>query len=69
MLNDLIDQNIIEISGDTYKIKKTQGYTLTEDSQIEKVTLMVPETQNTAHQTSFTTVFRERKNHQNLGHL
>ena len=54
VLTDLIDQNIIELVFDTCKIKETQGYTLTEDSQIESITLMVPETQNTPHVTSLT---------------
>ena len=54
MLTDLIDQNIIELNGDTYKIKQTQGHTLTENTQVESLTMMVPETQNTTHITSFT---------------
>ena len=45
ILTDLVDQNIIELIDDTYKIKETQGYTLTEDSRVESITLMVPETQ------------------------
>ena len=54
MLTDLIDQNIIESNGDTYKIKQTQGHTLTDNTQIESIIMMVPETQNTTHITSFT---------------
>ena len=46
MLTDLIDQNI--------KIKQTQGHTLKDNIQVESITMMVPETQNTTHITSFT---------------
>lgn len=44
ILTDLIPQNIIELVFDKNKIKETQGYTVTEDSQIESITLTVPET-------------------------
>ena len=44
MLNDLIGQNIIELIGHTYKIKQTQGHTLTDNTQVEIITMMVPET-------------------------
>ena len=54
MLTDLIDQNIIELIGETCKIKQTQGHTLTDNTQIDSITMMVPETQNTTHKTSFT---------------
>ena len=54
MLTDLLDQNIIELIGDTYKIKETQVDALTEDPHVENITMMVPETQNTPHITSFT---------------
>ena len=54
MLADLIDQNIIELIGDTYKIKQTQGHSLIDNTQVESITMMVPETQNTTHITSFT---------------
>ena len=54
MLTDLIDQNIIELIGDTYKIKQTQGHTLTNNTQVESITMVVPEAQNTTHITSFT---------------
>ena len=54
MLTDSIDQNIIELIGDTYKIKQTQGHTLTDNTQVETITMMVPETQNATHKTSFT---------------
>ena len=54
MLTDLIDQNVIELIGDTYKIKQTQGYTLIDNIQVESITMMVPEIQNTTHITSFT---------------
>ena len=49
MLSHLIDQNIIELIGDTYKIKQTQ-----ENTQVESITMMVPETQDNTHLTSFT---------------
>ena len=45
MLSDLIDQNIIELIVDTYKIKQTQEHTLTDNTQVESITMMVPETQ------------------------
>ena len=54
MLTDLIDQNIIELTGDTCKIKQTQGHTLTDNTQVESITMMVPKTQNTTHITFFT---------------
>ena len=54
MLSDLIDQNIIELIGDTYKVKQTQEHTLTDNTQVESITMMVPETQNNTHITSFT---------------
>ena len=54
MLSDLIDQNIIELIGDTYKIKQTQENTLTDNTQVESITMMVPETQDNTHLTSFT---------------
>ena len=54
MLTDLIDQSIIELIGDTYKIKQTQGHTLADNTQVESIIMMVPETQNTTHITSFT---------------
>ena len=63
MLADLTDQNIIELIGNTYKIKQTQGHTLTDNTQVESITMIVPETQNTTRITSFA---RKRKNHQNL---
>ena len=44
MLTDLIDQNIIELTGDTYKIKQTQGNTLTDNTQVQSITMMVLET-------------------------
>ena len=53
MLTDLIDQNIIELIDDTYKIKQTQGHTLTDNTQVESI-IMVLETRNTTHITSFT---------------
>ena len=53
-LTGLIDQNIIESNGDTYKIKQTQGHTLTDNTQVESIIMMVPETQNTTHITYFT---------------
>ena len=53
MLTDLIDQNI-DLTGDTYKIKETRGHTLTDNTQVEIITMMVPETQNATHITSFT---------------
>ena len=48
MLTDLINQNIIELIGDTYKIKQTRN------TQVESMTMMVPETQNNTHITSCT---------------
>ena len=60
MLNDLIDQNIIELIDDTYKIKQTQGHTLTDNTQVESLTMMVTETQNTIHITSFTIMERQK---------
>ena len=54
MLSDLIDQNIIELIGDPYKIKQTQEDTLTDNTQVESITMMVPETKNNTHITSFT---------------
>ena len=54
MLSDLIDQNIIELIGDTCKIKQTQEDTLTGNTQVAIITMMVPETQNNTHITSFT---------------
>ena len=54
MLSDLIDQNIIELIGDKYKIKQTQENTLTDNTQVESITMMVPETQDNTHLTSFT---------------
>ena len=54
MLTDLIDQNIIELTGVTHKIKQTQGHTLTGNAQVESITKMVPETQNTTNVTFFT---------------
>ena len=54
MLSDLIDQNIIELIGGTYKIKQTQEHTLTDNTQVETITMMVPETQNNAYITFFT---------------
>ena len=54
MVTNLIDENIIELTGDTYKIKQTQGHTITDNTQVESITMMVPETQNTTHITSFT---------------
>ena len=54
MLTDLIDQNIIELIGVTYKIKQTQGHTSTDNTQVESITMMIPETKNTTHITSFT---------------
>lgn len=39
ILTDLIPQNIIELVFEKHKIKETQGYTVTEDSQIESITL------------------------------
>ena len=59
-LNDLIDQNIIELIDDTYKIKQTQGHTLTDNTQVESLTMMVTETQNTIHITSFTILERQK---------
>ena len=44
MLNDLVYQNIIELIGGTYKIKQTQGHTLIDNTQVESMTRMVPET-------------------------
>ena len=44
MLNDLVYQNIIELIGGTYKIKQAQGHTLTDNTQVESMTRMVPET-------------------------
>ena len=44
MLNDLVYQNMIELIGGTYKIKQTQGHTLTDNTQVESMTRMVPET-------------------------
>ena len=55
MLTDLIDQSIIELIGDSYKIKQTQGHSLTDNTHIESITKMAPETQNTTHITSFVT--------------
>ena len=52
MLTALIDQNIIELTGGTHKIKQTQGHTLAGNTQVESI--MVPETQNTTNVTSFT---------------
>ena len=49
-----IDQNIIELIGNTYKIKQTQENTLTDNTQVESITMMVPETQDNTHLTSFT---------------
>ena len=49
MLSDLMDQNIIELIGDTYKIKQRQEHTLTDNIQVESITMMVPETQNNTH--------------------
>ena len=43
-----------KLTGDTYKIKQTQGHILTDNTQVENITMMVPETQNTTHITSFT---------------
>ena len=54
MLSDLIDQNIIELIVDRYKIKQTQEHTLTDNTQVQSITMMVPETQNNTHTTSFT---------------
>ena len=54
MLSDLIDQNIIELIGDTYNVKQTQQHTLTDNTQVESITMMVPEAQNNAHIASFT---------------
>ena len=54
MLNDLTDQNVIKLIGDTYKIKQTQGNTLTDNTQVESITMKIPEIQNTTHITSFT---------------
>ena len=54
MLSDLIDQNIIELIGDTYKIKQTPEHTLTDNTQVQSITMMVPETQNNTQITSFT---------------
>ena len=54
MLSHLIDQNIIELIGDTYKIKQTQENTLTDNTQVESITMMVPETQDNTHLTFFT---------------
>ena len=53
MLTDLIDQNIIELIGYTYKIKQTQRHILTDKTQVESITMMVPETENATHITSF----------------
>ena len=53
MLTDLIDQNIIKLIDDTYKIKQTQGHTVTDNTQVESINMMLPETQNTTHITSF----------------
>ena len=64
MLTDLIDQNIIELTGVTHKIKQTQGHTLTGNAQVESITMMVPETQNTTNVTSFT--IPETQNGQSL---
>ena len=54
MLSDLIDQNIIELIGDTYNVKQTQQHTLTDNTQVESITMMVPEAQNNALIASFT---------------
>ena len=54
MLTDLIDQNIIELTGDTYNIKLTKGHIVTDNTQVESITMMVPETQNITHITFFT---------------
>ena len=54
MLSDLIVQNIIELIGETYKIKQTQEHTLTDNTQVESITMMMSETQNNIHITSFT---------------
>ena len=53
-LTDLIHQKIIELTGYTCKIKQTQRHTLTDNTQVESITMMVPETQNTTHITTFT---------------
>ena len=45
MLTDHDDQSIIELIGDKYKIEQTQGHTLTDNTQVESITIMVPETQ------------------------
>ena len=60
MLNDLIDQNIIELIDDTYKIKQTQGHTLTDNTQVQSLTMMVTETQNAIPITSFTILERQK---------
>ena len=39
----------IYLCGDTYKIKQTQGHNFTDNTQVERITMMVTETQ-----TSFT---------------
>ena len=45
MLTDHDDQSIIELIGDKYKIEQTQGHTLTDNTEVESITIMVPETQ------------------------
>ena len=60
LLNDLIDQNIIELIDDTYKIKQTQGHTLTDNTQVQSLTMMVTETQNAIPITSFTILERQK---------
>ena len=60
MLTDHDDQSIIELIGDKYKIEQTQGHTLTDNTQVESITMMVPETQNTTHITSFTILYFQR---------
>ena len=60
MLTDHDDQSIIELIGDKYKTEQTQGHTLTDNTQVESITMMVPETQNTTHITSFTILYFQR---------
>ena len=54
MLTNHDDQSIIELIGGKYKIEQTQGRNLKDNTQVESITIMVPETQNTTHITSFT---------------
>ena len=43
-----------------HRIKQAQGHTLTDNAQVESITIMVPETQNTIHITSFTILERQK---------